>query len=263
MSRAVRWFSWRSTTIFERGTDKIIGLPTCCEKGPTAEHAWQSTKIPPALRLSLAGHRGSPALDRAAFRVARIYATLAADGRTADLKLTPDEQHFKCLMAPEAFAAVPGGWGAQGWTTAMLAALSTAELEAALEWPGVTQRPARQRSTKPAAVEGGDAVADPAEPGAWRIASSCRGPRARIADERHAKDSLLDRWSRDCVASGRLHRHLHRHGHATVPLQLVVSHRASPRSSRSTGAGRVAISAVVDRRHAWSTSKPIFPERGS
>ena len=37
------------------------------------------------------------------------------------------------MTAPEAFAPVPGGWGSQGWTTATLAALSTAELEAALE----------------------------------------------------------------------------------------------------------------------------------
>ena len=85
------------------------------------------------IALSLAGTTEASHFDRAAFKVARIYATLAADGRTANLKLTPDEQHFKHLMAPEAFAAVPGGWGAQGWTTATLAALSTSELEAALE----------------------------------------------------------------------------------------------------------------------------------
>ena len=72
------------------------------------------------IALSLAGTTEAPHFDRAAFRVARTYATLAADGRTANLKLTPDEQHFKCLMAPDAFAPVPGGWGAQGWTTATL-----------------------------------------------------------------------------------------------------------------------------------------------
>jgi hypothetical protein len=36
--------------------------------------------------------------------VARIYATLAANGRTVNLKLAPDEQGFKCLLAPDAFA---------------------------------------------------------------------------------------------------------------------------------------------------------------
>jgi hypothetical protein len=65
--------------------------------------------------------------------VARIYATLAADGRTANLKLSPDEQEFKCMLAPDAFAPVPGGWGKQGWTTARLSALSAAELGDVLE----------------------------------------------------------------------------------------------------------------------------------
>ena len=85
------------------------------------------------IALALAGTTEAPHFDRAAFKVARIYATLAADGRTANLKLAPDEQALKCMTAPEAFAPVPGGWGSQGWTTATLAALSTAELEAALE----------------------------------------------------------------------------------------------------------------------------------
>ena len=85
------------------------------------------------IALMLAGATEAPHFDRAAFKVARIFVTLAADGRTVNLKLSPDEQHFKCLMAPEAFAPVPGGWGSQGWTTATLAALSTAELEVALK----------------------------------------------------------------------------------------------------------------------------------
>jgi hypothetical protein len=37
------------------------------------------------------------------------------------------------MMAPEAFVPVPGGWGAQGWTTATLAKLSNAELKSTLE----------------------------------------------------------------------------------------------------------------------------------
>lgn len=59
--------------------------------------------------------------------------TLAADGRTANFKFTPDEQEFKSMLASEAFAPVPGGWGKQGWTTAKLSALSAAELKDALE----------------------------------------------------------------------------------------------------------------------------------
>ena len=33
--------------------------------------------------------------------------TLPADGRTANFKFTPDEQQFKCMMAPDAFAPIP------------------------------------------------------------------------------------------------------------------------------------------------------------
>jgi hypothetical protein len=85
------------------------------------------------IALALEGTTEAPHFDRAAFKVARIYVTLAADGRTANFKFTPDEQEFKCMMAPEAFAPVPNAWGKQGWTTATLAALSTAELGQALE----------------------------------------------------------------------------------------------------------------------------------
>ena len=83
--------------------------------------------------LALEGTTEAPHFDRAAFKVARIYVTLAADGRTANFKFTPDEQEFKCMMAPEAFAPVPNAWGRQGWTTATLAKLSAEELKAALE----------------------------------------------------------------------------------------------------------------------------------
>lgn len=85
------------------------------------------------IALSLEGTSEAPHFDRAAFKVARIYATLTADGRTANLKLTPDEQEFKCLLAPKAFAPVPNAWGKQGWTTVTLSALKATELRAALE----------------------------------------------------------------------------------------------------------------------------------
>jgi len=85
------------------------------------------------LALSLQGTAEAPHFDRAAFKAARIYVTLAADGKTANFKFAPDEQEFKCMMAPEAFAAVPNAWGKQGWTTATLTKLSVAELRAALE----------------------------------------------------------------------------------------------------------------------------------
>jgi YjbR len=85
------------------------------------------------IALSLEGVSEAPHFDRAAFKVARIFATLAADGKTANLKFTPDEQAFKCLLAPEAFAPVPNAWGQQGSTVAQLSALDEESLRAALE----------------------------------------------------------------------------------------------------------------------------------
>ena len=56
------------------------------------------------MALALEGTSEAPHFDRAAFKVARIYVTLAGDGKTANFKFTPDEQEFKCMMAPDAFA---------------------------------------------------------------------------------------------------------------------------------------------------------------
>ena len=51
--------------------------------------------------LSLGGTTEAPHFDRTAFKVARIYVTLAADGATANFKFTPDEQALKCLVLPD------------------------------------------------------------------------------------------------------------------------------------------------------------------
>jgi hypothetical protein len=84
------------------------------------------------IALSLDGTVEAPHFDRTAFKVRRIYATLAADGRTANLMFTPDEQALKCTVVPEAFSRVPNAWGLRGATTAKLAALSVEELRDAL-----------------------------------------------------------------------------------------------------------------------------------
>ena len=83
--------------------------------------------------LSLEGTTEAPHFDRRAFRVKRIYATLAADGLTANLMLSPDEQAMKCLTAPEIFAPVPNAWGRNGATTVTLVAGSAEDLTAALK----------------------------------------------------------------------------------------------------------------------------------
>ena len=74
-----------------------------------------------------------PHFDRRAFKARITFATLAPDGASANLKLSPDEQEFKCLLAPEAFAPIANAWGRKGWTLATLSALSEDELRAALE----------------------------------------------------------------------------------------------------------------------------------
>jgi hypothetical protein len=88
------------------------------------------------MALALEGTTEGPHFDRAAFKVARIYVTLAADGRTANFKFTPDEQQFKCMMAPDAFAPIPNAWGRQGWTTATLSKLNAVELKNARDGVG-------------------------------------------------------------------------------------------------------------------------------
>jgi hypothetical protein len=99
------------------------------------------------LALALEGTTEAPHFDRTAFRVARIYATLAPDGRTANFMFMPDEQEFKCMVAPDAFAPVPNAWGKKGATTATLAKLSVAELKAALEtaWAHAQPKKAKRR----------------------------------------------------------------------------------------------------------------------
>jgi hypothetical protein len=100
------------------------------------------------IALSLEGTTEAPHFDRAAFKVARIYVTLAADGRTANFKFTPDEQEFKCMLAPDAFAPVPNAWGSQGWTTATLAKLGKADLKDALEAAHQHAMPKKKRRSR-------------------------------------------------------------------------------------------------------------------
>ena len=85
------------------------------------------------LALKLEGTAEAPHFDRLAFRVRRVYVTLAADRKTANFFFKPEEQEMKCAIYPEAFMALDNKWGAQGWTRAILAKLSKAELQAALE----------------------------------------------------------------------------------------------------------------------------------
>jgi len=85
------------------------------------------------LALTLPGVEDYPHFDRRVFRARVTVTTLAPDGLTANLKFSPDEQMLKCAVAPDAFAPLDNAWGRRGWTRATLAALSEAELAAAME----------------------------------------------------------------------------------------------------------------------------------
>ena len=86
-----------------------------------------------ALAMALPGAASAPHFDRTAFKVKRTFATLAADGKSANLKFTPEEQEFKCMVAPELFRAIDNGWGRQGWTTLDIVAAGKADIAAALK----------------------------------------------------------------------------------------------------------------------------------
>jgi len=97
------------------------------------------------LALALSGVVEYPHFDRRAFKARVTFATLAPDGATVNLKLASDEQEFKCLLAPDAFAPLPNTWGRKGWTVAKLAALGEDELRAALEMAYAHARPKAKR----------------------------------------------------------------------------------------------------------------------
>lgn len=84
------------------------------------------------IALSFPGASEAPHMDRAAFRAIRIFVTLAADGKTANLKFTPAHQAFKAMLAPDIYRVLPNSWGRMGWTEISLAAMEVAELEGAL-----------------------------------------------------------------------------------------------------------------------------------
>ncbi len=84
------------------------------------------------IAMALPGTVSAPHFDRIAFKVNRIYATLAADGLSANINFTPDEQALKCMVAPEIFRAIENGWGRQGWTSMWLEPATEADVEAAL-----------------------------------------------------------------------------------------------------------------------------------
>lgn len=88
-----------------------------------------------ALCLGLADASEAPHFDRAAFRTPqRIFATLAADQKSANLMLSVDEQAAITSARPTAFAALDNAWGRKGATEVTLATVDEASLRDALAW---------------------------------------------------------------------------------------------------------------------------------
>jgi hypothetical protein len=86
-----------------------------------------------ALALALAGALEVPHMERRAFRTKkRIFATLAPDGRSANLMLEAHVQQDICEARGEVFRPVPGGWGRMGATTVDLLAVDESDLRRAL-----------------------------------------------------------------------------------------------------------------------------------
>lgn len=85
-----------------------------------------------SIAMALPGTVSAPHFDRTAFKVKRTFATLAPDGKTANLKFTPEEQEFKCLLAPDVFTTLDNGWGRQGWTHLDIVVASEDEIASAL-----------------------------------------------------------------------------------------------------------------------------------
>ena len=95
-----------------------------------------------ALRLALAlpETEAAPHFDRTAIRVrkGRIFATLAADRLSLNVKLTPDEQTLYVEAMGGALTPVANAWGRQGWTTMTLALIDETSAQAVLTtaWRG-------------------------------------------------------------------------------------------------------------------------------
>jgi hypothetical protein len=99
------------------------------------------------LRCLSRARRKPPHFDRTAFKVKRIYATLAGDEKPANLMFATDEQAFKCALAAETFSVIPNAWGARA-TTLELSKVSVAELRDTLTiaWKhAVLAKPSRSR----------------------------------------------------------------------------------------------------------------------
>jgi hypothetical protein len=97
-----------------------------------------------ALALALPDTEAAPHMDRTAVRVrkGRIFATVAADRASMNVRLTPDDQQVYGEALGGACEPVAGGWGRMGWTTIDLSAVDAAAAEGVLAaaWRGAAPK---------------------------------------------------------------------------------------------------------------------------
>lgn len=107
-----------------------------------------------AIALSLPGVIEKPHFDRTSFRVdgrgGKTLATMLADGSSANLVLTPEEQDMLCTAEPSLFAPVPNKWGEKGWTTLTLAYADQATLQSASRMAWRHAAPEKLKTANPA-----------------------------------------------------------------------------------------------------------------
>lgn len=84
-------------------------------------------------------------MDHPDFRVRnKIFATIRSIAkRKGALKLTPKQQKQFVKDNPNAFSAIPGGWGVKGWTLVQLAPAKAEIVERAMQCAWCNSAPKR------------------------------------------------------------------------------------------------------------------------
>jgi hypothetical protein len=78
------------------------------------------------MALSFPGAVQSPHFERIGFKITgkRMFATYLEENNTANIFLTPEEQHIFCKMSAANIYPVPNKWGEKGATTFVLSKLN-------------------------------------------------------------------------------------------------------------------------------------------
>ncbi|MEM9937989.1 MAG: MmcQ/YjbR family DNA-binding protein [Pseudomonadota bacterium] len=104
-----------------------------------------------AIALAFPKAQEKPHFDRIGFRVdapkGKMFATLLADGSSANLMLSREEQDLLCAAEPTIFTPVPNKWGEKGATTITLAAADEVTAKSALQMAWTRAAPDKLKAT--------------------------------------------------------------------------------------------------------------------